>query len=1717
MRRVKHKSLIIVLVLAILLSPVLGFIAFAPPIPEAVAPTSNLAWKIIGLEPREDITDASSLTYSNYEMTFSYAGYYITFQPYVVYNSNIFTIEEIVGIFPSIRQNVDVWRNPFSWKYGINISNIPSNIQSNIQYIGLKRTGTNLLLSDIEVRTEGRCFGIYPSRCVEGKYLVIKNKVMLTYFDLLERFTVQANLTDILIGNITANIVDGALWLDPEIKLDEPDTEILEDTFVDDASPDTNYGTQGDADVRYTAAPNYARMYLGFNLTSVVQAAGFDEITDATLYLNYTDAAGPPPFYPNLNMSTHWVNNTIWSETAITWNNQPCGGTGGSFNGSCTETFDTGGWEWINFDADLLYHDFNVTTAVRNYNTTDEKVSLVFTADIITATGDNGYQTFGTKEATVESARPYLNVTYSESVGADLCDADCNLYVEVQDAGGNALISATYIHWNTTNGDLVNATGWSEFSGLNNGTYVLSGRWQNSTNSNGVTLINSSNTIEVTISGANLTVMVRLSVYNITVQMFDNSRTVTVVENFTFTTANNGTSKTVCAAASSCLFYVGNGTNTPSTIYWQNSNVRANTTDTFTVTVYNSDYDWLLRIYDTYGLTFYFNDAATAFTPTNVTITAPNSTSVTITSYTIARVQNGTWTITRIMFWENNVKPAADPTFSPTGDSQSATVTCRIYATTPSFDDLDSAAVPNGDLTSYAITFPNTTQISGLTAGSTYWMQNGSSTEYQTVWLTINVTHADNTFDAASGNPTIQLRLKSHSSRGGGYIGLNDTITGNSLQSETNANLTFTPTDGAGVDFRIIIEVNLNATYVEKDNVNITWTWTTYIAINTTGVGKFEVIWVAATYSLFVEVQDMGANALTSATFIRWNTTNIDLVNATGWAEFNELSNDTYVLTGLWQNSTNSNGVQLINSSNSINVVISGTDLTVMVRLSVYNITIQMFDNSRTVTVVENFTFTTANNGTSKTVCSTASSCLFFVGNGTNTPETIYWQNSNVRANTTDTFTVTVYNSEYDWLLRIYDTYALTFTFNDAVTTFTPTNITLTAPNSTSSTITSYTITRVQNGTWTITHIYYWEGNVKPVANPTFTPTGDSQTDDTTCRIYSNFALNFRFDDSATPFTPTNITLTSPNSTSTPLTGYTIAWAQNGTWTITQIMYWENNVKPIADPTFSPTANGQSSNIDCRIYSRTVAFDDLDSVAVAAGELTSYTATAPNTTVLSSLSTGTAYWSQNGTFTVTEVVWRVINVTHASNTFDPTGGAPTVQLRLKDHASRGSGYIGVNSTITGNTIQSETNSNLTFTMNDGGGVGFQIIIEVNVNATFIEKDDVNITWTWNSPIITINTTGLSKFEVIWVGVINTSPVNIALTISNMDDTNYVYSQARAYTFIALWNDTDGVADLDFGSIAFSDGLNWLNITVDLQSMVVTIDNGSALMTVWGATNSTSGNQINVTISVTFDWDIDDELNVELYALVNDTAAATDGWDVMQTNYFNIESDLETTDFGFPAAWGYPTTNYTTTATIYYEGSTTTQPPDGNFTSGCIIQDWNDVNLNSSSMTSGVCSVIVETPASNGGYTYSLYMDGSGDYPDGVIATVTFYISPETVSGMEISLVWMMFSALIIFLILSWLPNPPLPTLNRLFFAGLSFILSIALALAIFNVNIVVSSGAGFIVSTRLADAYVYSYFFWGIAVVMILRIVQLSSYVWAEGLMLYFGRSPKEEEEDDLI
>lgn len=263
---------------------------------------------------------------------------------------------------------------------------------------------------------------------------------------------------------------------------------------------------------------------------------------------------------------------------------------------------------------------------------------------------------------------------------------------------------------------------------------------------------------------------------------------------------------------------------------------------------------------------------------------------------------------------------------------------------------------------------------------------------------------------------------------------------------------------------------------------------------------------------------------------------------------------------------------------------------------------------------------------------------------------------------------------------------------------------------------------------------------------------------------------------------------------------------------------------------------------------------------------------------------------------------------------------------------------------------------------------------------------------------------------------NTAPTNEGITITNMDDTNYLYPQKRDYLFQALYNDTDATGtglyhELDFVMIAFTDGTNWVNASFQMPENNWALQSGSSVADIvsGSCSNSTLGNQLTATFAIRLQWDIVDALNIELYQWCNDTSNAIDGWEQKQIDYFNIESDLETS-FSIDDDRGNAGQSITASGTVTYAklGGSSVYPPDAEFTSVSVYDSSNNNEGTDSIVVNGAWSIAFNAPATVGIDTYNLYIDmADADYADAeeTTHTDTFITDKAVVYWTEVDDSW----------------------------------------------------------------------------------------------------------------
>jgi uncharacterized repeat protein (TIGR01451 family) len=184
----------------------------------------------------------------------------------------------------------------------------------------------------------------------------------------------------------------------------------------------------------------------------------------------------------------------------------------------------------------------------------------------------------------------------------------------------------------------------------------------------------------------------------------------------------------------------------------------------------------------------------------------------------------------------------------------------------------------------------------------------------------------------------------------------------------------------------------------------------------------------------------------------------------------------------------------------------------------------------------------------------------------------------------------------------------------------------------------------------------------------------------------------------------------------------------------------------------------------------------------------------------------------------------------------------------------------------------------------------------------------------------------SSSSVVY-GTVSTNfvPTVTSGVISNRDDTDNVYANYRYYEFQAVVNDPNGTSDLDEVDVRFGNS-NITNgrIRIHSEDGVLSIAEGSSVASLQTTTptTSTSGNALTLTFGLKVDWDYPDADDLELEVRVSDRQGGDSGYSTVQTDYFDIITDIEID----PADWylADSTLNPSDTGTlgyrIEYEGS-----------------------------------------------------------------------------------------------------------------------------------------------------------------------------------------------------
>jgi hypothetical protein len=187
--------------------------------------------------------------------------------------------------------------------------------------------------------------------------------------------------------------------IDPTITLNTPNSQVIDDTYTDSLNSDSAGGGTWDNLKLRNFTPQSQRGLLKLNVSSINSNSRIISAT-VNLYKIWTET-GLSTDTANISIYSVYANYS-WSEETATWNNQPAEGN-----------YNTTALSVINFsyNSPNATYSWNVTPAIINA-TGDNRTNISFYFIVYTGNTNGLIYTFGSKENTNASVRPYMNITY---------------------------------------------------------------------------------------------------------------------------------------------------------------------------------------------------------------------------------------------------------------------------------------------------------------------------------------------------------------------------------------------------------------------------------------------------------------------------------------------------------------------------------------------------------------------------------------------------------------------------------------------------------------------------------------------------------------------------------------------------------------------------------------------------------------------------------------------------------------------------------------------------------------------------------------------------------------------------------------------------------------------------------------------------------------------------------------------------------------------------------------------------------------------------------------------------------------------------------------------------------------------------------------------------------------------------------------------------------
>ena len=290
---------------------------------------------------------------------------------------------------------------------------------------------------------------------------------------------------------------------------------------------------------------------------------------------------------------------------------------------------------------------------------------------------------------------------------------------------------------------------------------------------------------------------------------------------------------------------------------------------------------------------------------------------------------------------------------------------------------------------------------------------------------------------------------------------------------------------------------------------------------------------------------------------------------------------------------------------------------------------------------------------------------------------------------------------------------------------------------------------------------------------------------------------------------------------------------------------------------------------------------------------------------------------------------------------------------------------------------------------EGGGYSSMSMCSQTDSSGIIELylDDYNVAY------------GYLAGYFIYEGVVfpNNASMNYELTITDMDDTDNLYSEKKYYNLDYDGYDKDGYANISYVLIYINQSVtSRAVIKYNEDTNTFSLISGNWEIDIGNCVASRSGTDLNLTFKITPSWDAIEESDIELEATINDRL--TNDHDIMQTDYADIittliESSIECVDVDTPDRVSIDV-GVATNFQVYYVDNPSSStpsndyPPQSEFTSISIYDALDNNEGSDISIVNGAGSVSFSESTVQI-ETYNLYIDMNDvDYTDKELTTLT---------------------------------------------------------------------------------------------------------------------------------